>query len=463
MRYSRKSLLATLAVIFLTGTLLLANGGGVYAEGGTFPGSPFNGMQTTYTISGASIISSTDSAGFTYSRTMKGNLGTGQLRVSGSAKMGSGYYADVVVQVWAGAKQQQWKARIPTGWPGFNSQSFDVAVDIPAGATSGGFSIDMTGVYNAGTRGVVVSGTFAGAPVATATSTPLPTATATPVPPTAIPTPTATPTKPVPCTLSLEDQVRRSNELYLKSFDGTCLGQVVSLGDAGTFQNAMEGVQVQQDGGYTPSYLDGRMRLQVKPCDGNLQVGAGANETAWHETMHRLEHLNGDFDSPNASVEGYADRNADYVTILGALLNEMRNLEAQAKKGASADQLGRVWQRLQDSFVRGNPVNPFAAVPDLDQLQRWTGFRARIDEIRNIYLNGCAGEAMKQAVLSVPEPPAYISPGGITVGAPEPPAPTEDAPVPEDAPPTVPGEEPPGTESGPLPEDVGPGETPVEF
>lgn len=128
---------------------------------GTFPGKPFNGMQIDYRVSGASIINSTDGKGFTTARTLRGTLGSGKLRISGTARMGNGYSADLAVKVWAGDKVDNSSANIPSGYPGFNEQTFDVAVPIPQGVRSGGFSIDMTGHYNAGDRGLTVSGDFA--------------------------------------------------------------------------------------------------------------------------------------------------------------------------------------------------------------------------------------------------------------------------------------------------------------
>ncbi|MDP2845190.1 MAG: FecR family protein [Candidatus Methanoperedens sp.] len=132
--------------------------------GETFPAADFNGMQISYSVSGASITSSEDKTGFTTSRTLKGTLGTGNLRVTGTAMMGSGYYADLVVTVWVGSKKESFKANIKSGYPGFNKQDFDVRVPIPEGATSGGFSIDMTGNYNAGERGLIVRGEVSGPP-----------------------------------------------------------------------------------------------------------------------------------------------------------------------------------------------------------------------------------------------------------------------------------------------------------
>ena len=138
------------------------SGGSGGGGGGTFPAEPFNGMQISYSISGASVTDTQDSEGFTVSRTLKGNLGGGNLAVSGSAKMGNGYGADLVVTVTVDGQSKNFEAYIESGYPGFNEKAFNLSVPIPKNASGGSVSIDMTGHYNAGTRGLVVSGNFAG-------------------------------------------------------------------------------------------------------------------------------------------------------------------------------------------------------------------------------------------------------------------------------------------------------------
>lgn len=143
-----------------TGTAGGTTGG---SGGSVFPKEPFNGMQITYNISGASISGSTDSEGFTTSRTLSGTLGSGPLHVSGSAKMGNGFGADLNITVTVDGNSQNFKAYLQTpASGGFAQQSFDVTVPIPAGAKYGSIDIGMTGQYNVGTRGLVVSGSFAG-------------------------------------------------------------------------------------------------------------------------------------------------------------------------------------------------------------------------------------------------------------------------------------------------------------
>ncbi len=130
------------------------------AAGDTFPAQPFNGMQIIYTISGVSVSRTQDAEGFTTSRELEGTASGGEIRVSGSCRMGSGYHADAVVTVSAGSEQKSWSKRIPSGWPNFNSESFDVAVRVPAGAKGATVRIEMSGSYNAGGRGLVVAGSF---------------------------------------------------------------------------------------------------------------------------------------------------------------------------------------------------------------------------------------------------------------------------------------------------------------
>jgi hypothetical protein len=153
-------LISLLMILLLVSPLSFLSPQRISAAGGTFPASPFNGMQITYDISGATVTDTKDVDDFTTSRTLQGTLGTGQLTISGSAKMGNGYDADVTATVSCGGETDQFTTNIPSGFPGFNEESFNISVSIPKGATSGSFSINMVGHYNAGNRGLVVSGTF---------------------------------------------------------------------------------------------------------------------------------------------------------------------------------------------------------------------------------------------------------------------------------------------------------------
>ena len=121
---------------------------------GVFPNEPFNGMQITYSFSGGSCKKPTDKPGFTTRRSYEGVLGSGTMTLSGTVKQDWGYGATVRVQLWAGNQKKKFDAKFKKG----ESRSFDLSLQIPENAKSGGFLVDMTGEYNAGGRGLVVSG-----------------------------------------------------------------------------------------------------------------------------------------------------------------------------------------------------------------------------------------------------------------------------------------------------------------
>ncbi|MBF0465840.1 MAG: hypothetical protein HQK88_13310 [Nitrospirae bacterium] len=135
---------------------------------GTFPNSPFNGLQITYSVSGATATASKDSDGFTNSRSISGRLGTGPLSVKWTVKAtkpicnsqyGS-FYSTLKVTVWVGDVRKEFSS--PTNddcGKAAESYSGELSVPFAAGAKSGGFSIEETYLNpRFGSRGLVVSG-----------------------------------------------------------------------------------------------------------------------------------------------------------------------------------------------------------------------------------------------------------------------------------------------------------------
>lgn len=121
---------------------------------GTYPAEPFNGMQITYSISGAFISKVTDTPGFTTRRALEGSLGNGgELRVTGKATMDSGYGADVIVTVQASGEAKTFQKYIKAG----ESIEFNLAAPIGPVLQQGSVRIVMTGSYNVGTRGLQVA------------------------------------------------------------------------------------------------------------------------------------------------------------------------------------------------------------------------------------------------------------------------------------------------------------------
>lgn len=164
MRANTGRIIAILMVIALTSQLLAPLD--VQAAGGTFPASPFNGLQISYDVSGGTLGAATDKEGFTMSRVHDtGTLRPGMLTISGSARAANGWGAKLSVSVSVDGDTKTYSASCTNADFPWN-HPFSVSVAVPEGAKAGRFTIAITGEYNAGTRSVIVSGNFAGAPAA---------------------------------------------------------------------------------------------------------------------------------------------------------------------------------------------------------------------------------------------------------------------------------------------------------
>ena len=134
------------------------------STGEMFPSDPFNGLQLSYSVSGAALDTPEDAEGFTFVRSIEGSLEGDELTVSGVATAAYGWGAriDVSVGVDGGEPKTFHEEKFPEGglMPDPMSQPFTVTVPIPVDAESASFSISLSGSFNAGSRGVVVEGTL---------------------------------------------------------------------------------------------------------------------------------------------------------------------------------------------------------------------------------------------------------------------------------------------------------------
>lgn len=144
-------------LIIALGLMITLGAASVQAQqSGVFPPEPFNGLQAQYQIAGATVAKSSDTPGFTWTRTLTLTAlpRSKQLSVSGTLTADWGYFADVVVSVSSGNQNASKTYKIEPKKP----QQFSVSVPIPANAANGSVSINMTGHYNVGTRGVIIRG-----------------------------------------------------------------------------------------------------------------------------------------------------------------------------------------------------------------------------------------------------------------------------------------------------------------
>lgn len=115
---------------------------------GTFPKDPFNGLQITYSISGASLGAPEDGGPFEgWVRSYSGSLQGATLQVTGTVTKGSGaskeYPGHATISVWAGDKKADQSVQLQDG----KSAAYAVSLKIPAGATAGGVNVHVWGDY----------------------------------------------------------------------------------------------------------------------------------------------------------------------------------------------------------------------------------------------------------------------------------------------------------------------------
>lgn len=161
MNIENSSILSIRFAAFSMMLLMLIN---PISMGEVFPSDPFNGLQVSYTVSGATLDTLEDAEGFTFLRSIKGILVSDELTVSGVAKATNGWGATIDVSVGVDGEEPKTfhEEKFPEEglMPDPMSQPFTVTVPIPAEAESASFSISLSGSYNAGSRGVVVEGTL---------------------------------------------------------------------------------------------------------------------------------------------------------------------------------------------------------------------------------------------------------------------------------------------------------------
>ncbi|MCD6350925.1 MAG: hypothetical protein J7M26_02300 [Armatimonadetes bacterium] len=126
------------------------------SAGPVFPAEPFNGMQITVAVSGASLGPPKDTSGFGTRRWYEGVVTGKTLSMVGTASMSSGYGATVTISLNAGSKRAEDRRELKRG----ESWSFSLSVPVDDAAQAANFSVKMDGHYSmgGGWRGLSVGG-----------------------------------------------------------------------------------------------------------------------------------------------------------------------------------------------------------------------------------------------------------------------------------------------------------------
>jgi len=127
-----------------------------------FPAEPFNGLQITYSVAGATLGTPVDAEGFTLSRTVDGTFEGNAITISGVATATNGWGATIDVSVSAEGQESKnfHEKKFPKDglYGNSMSQPFTVTLPLKSNAKTASFTISLEGSYNAGSRGVVVEG-----------------------------------------------------------------------------------------------------------------------------------------------------------------------------------------------------------------------------------------------------------------------------------------------------------------
>jgi hypothetical protein len=378
-------------------------------QSGTYRNEPWNGMQIKYSIGGATVTSHSESGPFCcWINTLKGDLAaSGNLTVSGAVGMQSGYYADAVVTVTVDGKSQSWKERVKPAYPNLNWANFNVSVPIPQGAKGGSILVEMTGSYNAGTRGLSVSGTFGRGGEAAAEQPPAPPVLRLPPP---------SPPPPVKKDRSANEAAADAMDEIIHQFDDTCFGKVVRLGDPAKYRdqlinkitiNAGSSLTKKRDSlGSHEVAENGKniIHLPFDPAAGKMSIDN--KWTIFHETTHQIEWSRGDQENPlrkDMDLAGFKDRNTHYLDKAVAELRLWKLKEKRITEGldtaADAQSQWNNFERSMRQLEAGMAASELKGAdgqwwrPGLGQLEAWAGIRIRFDDIRQQYLsNACGGK-----------------------------------------------------------------------
>ena len=205
---------------------------------------------------------------------------------------------------------------------------------------------------------------------------------------------------------------------FLKTFDRTCFGIVVSLGEPAYFTKALKEVEVIVDPaqGQTKQgemSADGQT-LTIVQAPGSPHLSADFPTTLWHELVHHIEVFHYDRWSPYLfypSADAWKarlERNAEYMEHAVSVLAQLKLIEDQARAGTlSPAELRKRIEAREHSLHTGSP-NAWTKEPDLKALREQTGFHVDFEAIKLLYRSGQCGERLKQAFDEVDAgPPAH--------------------------------------------------------
>lgn len=212
---------------------------------------------------------------------------------------------------------------------------------------------------------------------------------------------------------TLEEACQRHMKDRLTEHSVRRFSRGVDLGDVGIYQQALKSVKIVVNPSLEPlaRYDPNTETIEVRVDPRTLTTPAerrSFSDTIWHETTHRIEHQNGDFEK--STGRAYDERNVEYMThVHDVVLRRLEMLEDKAKSGAKPEELKQLWESFQKALedakkVPGVPVDP-------RELRRFFGFNIDLIELEKIYLAPETHPAIREAIGGIAAKPVIPKTG----------------------------------------------------
>ncbi len=203
---------------------------------------------------------------------------------------------------------------------------------------------------------------------------------------------------------NIKDSAYNLIKQFIEQYNGTEFSKAISLGDLQKFRNAIDSVKIVVDpsiaGKDLALYDPNTLTIKVIEDPANVSFhnsGYNLAESLWHETVHRIEDINGDFGRiPNPD---YDERNVEYMAEIIKNALSILNIMEKQKDTLSKEQLKTRWNAFLTA--EANALKGKKYPVDINVLKKWFGFDVDSNKIKNIYEQGRPSEKFKDIFAAV--------------------------------------------------------------
>lgn len=179
---------------------------------------------------------------------------------------------------------------------------------------------------------------------------------------------------------------------YLKEANGHKFSKWTSRGSMDIYRSALVGLVIDVNPGNlrgtaNAQYLDGVVTVRQDPRTLTAAECEAFGKTLWEEVSHSIEDGHGDVGYTDS--EDRKEARVDYMLEMDETANILTQLEDQARKGASAAKLAKIWKVYAKNVKAAyNKGVARGYTPQPKQLREWFGWEMAPVQIKRNYLSG---------------------------------------------------------------------------